>query len=152
MLHAGLITIHAGSGLIALVAGGLAVGRTRYLPVYFWSLVACILALAAVVASDWSSLDVGSRALFGALVALGGYIVWRGLQARRLALANPAQPSRRYLDHLGFTLVALLDAFIVITVLDLGAPVWAVAGVGVAGAVVGNRAIAALKGRVAVAP
>jgi hypothetical protein len=46
--------------------------------------------------------------------------------------------------------VALLDAFIVITVLDLGAPVWAVAGAGVAGAVAGNRAIATLKGRLAV--
>jgi hypothetical protein len=66
MSHSTLVTLHALGGLLALVAGGLALRRPSYLDTYFWSLVACIAFLVAVVAVDWNGLDTGSRALFTA--------------------------------------------------------------------------------------
>jgi hypothetical protein len=145
MWHSALVTLHALGGLLALVAGCLALRRPSYLDTYFWSLVACIAFLVAVVAVDWNGLEAGSRALFVALSALGALMVWRGAQARRLATCSRQQWSARELDHLGFTLVALLDAFVVIGALDLGAPGWLVGVVAIAVAAVGHAWITSLK-------
>ena len=48
---------------------------------------------------------------------------------------------------MGFTLVALFDAFVVILVLDLGAPGWLVAAAGVLIAVAGHLALRAVRER-----
>jgi hypothetical protein len=142
-----LVTLHAASGLLAFVAGCLALRRPSHLDTYFWSLVACIALVVAVVAIDWNELAGASRALFTALGALGALMVWRGAQARRIAAASGTQWSARQLDHLGFTLVALLDAFVVIGILDLGAPGWLVGAVAVAVAGIGHVWITRLKRR-----
>ena len=147
MWHSALITLHALSGLLAFVAGCLALLRRSYLDTYFYSLVACIAFLVAVVAVDWAGLEAASRALFAALSALGALIVWRGAQARRIAASSRTQRSARELDHLGFTLVALLDAFVVIGALDLGAPGWLLGVVAVAVAAIGHVWITRLKRR-----
>ncbi len=146
MLHAVLIALHATAGLVALIAGGLAITRRRAFGLYFWSLAWCLGALAAVVADDWGGRDTTSRVPSLAFLALGGFMLWRAVQARRL-LSRPPTPSPRYLDHLGFTLVALLDAFIVIAVLDLTELGWLAATIGVAGAAAGHRALASTKRR-----
>jgi hypothetical protein len=144
MWHSALVTLHALSGLLALVAGWLALRRPSYLDIYFWSLVACIVFVVAVVAVDWGGLEATSRVLFAALIALGAVMVWRGARARRIAATSP-QRSARELDHLGFTLVALLDAFVVIGGLDLGAPGWLVGVVAIAVAAMGHAWITSLK-------
>lgn len=147
MVHTTLITLHAGTGLLAFVAGCLAIQRRTHLDTYVWSLAACIAFVVAAVAVDWSGLDAASRALFAALSALGAFVVWRGAQARRIAASSRAQRSTRELDHLGFTLVALLDAFVVIAALDLGAPGLLVVVVAVAVAAMGHLWITRLKRR-----
>jgi hypothetical protein len=81
------------------------------------------------------------------LTALGGYLIWRAVQARRLLPVGPARPSARYLDHLGFTLVALFDGFAIIAVLTAGGPAWLAVVVGVLGAAAGHVAISRLKAR-----
>jgi hypothetical protein len=149
MWHTALITLHAAGGSLAFAAGYLAIRRPSYLDTYFWSLVACIAFLVAVVAVDWSGLGAGSRALFAALTALGAVMVWRGARARRIATSGRTQWSPRELDHLGFTLVALFDAFVVIGANDLGAPGWLLGVVGVAVAVIGHAWITRLKRRLA---
>lgn len=140
-MHPALITIHAGAGLVALFAGAAALRRRAAFAWYFWSLVACIGFLAAVVAYDWSTLDGSTRALFAALVALGVVMLGRGAHARVLLDAAPGPPSARFAQHVGFTLVALFDAFLVIAVLDLGVPTWAVVAAGVVGAIAGHFAV-----------
>ncbi len=146
-MHAALIALHTIAGLTALVVSGVATRRASFFGTYFWSLTACMLLLAGVIAVDWSGLDASSRALFTAFVALGVYMIWRATQARRLLPIMSDQLSSRYLDHLGFTLVALLDAFIVILVLSLGAPPWLLVSIGVLVAAGGHCTITTLKRR-----
>lgn len=59
MVHTTLITLHAGAGLLAFVAGCLAIQRPSFLDTYFRSLVACIAFLVRVVAVDWSGPGAG---------------------------------------------------------------------------------------------
>lgn len=149
MVHAALITAHAASGIIAFAAGCAAIRRRRAFRLYFWSLVALVAFAAAAVAIDWPRLGTGSKVLFAALTALGGYLIWRAARARRLLPAGRDRPAGRYLDHLGFTLIALFDGFAIIAVLSAGGPGWLAGTVGVAGIAVGHVAIGRLKARTA---
>lgn len=149
MVHATLIAAHATSGVVAFTAGCVAIRRRSAFAVYQWALVSLVVFLAAVVAADWPRLSTTSQALFAALSGLGGYMIWRSVQARRLLPATSAQPSGRYLDHLGFTLVALFDGFAIIAVLTFGGPGWLDGVVGVLGVAVGHATITTLKTRIA---
>lgn len=143
------ITLHAAAGVIAFAAGCLALRWRGYLTVYFWSLVAMVGLLAVAVAVDWPGLSTATRVLFAALLGLAGYMIWRAVQARRLQpAAGPGQQARAF-DHIGFTLIALFEGFVVILTLDLGAPVWLVVAVAVAGVAVGRATLTQIKGRMA---
>lgn len=143
MLHILLIAVHAVSGLVALTAGLIALRPDDAPPVtfrlYLGSLWTMVLALAAAVALDFPALDSASQVTFGALTLFAGYIGWRGWSAQRNARERPAGWRPRYVADVGFTLIALFTGFVVIAVLDLGAPIWLVLATGVL-AVLGGRA------------
>ena len=134
-----LITLHAIAGTVALLAGSVAHRGRVLFGVYFWALVACVGFLAAAVREGWAEYDGVTRPLFGALAVLGVVMVALAASARRLAL-SPA-----YVDRVGFTLVALFDAFIVVFVLNLGAPVAVVVGSGVAVGIAGHFVLRAAR-------
>ena len=138
MLHTVVIGLHAASGVVALASGLQAMRGGRLLRTHLWSLVATIAWLAVAVALDWAALPPAGRVLFAGFTALGGYMVWRAVQALRRRPAPGVRPSVAYVRDLGFNLVALSDAFLVIAVLDLGAPVAVVVATGVAVAVAGH--------------
>lgn len=140
MVHTAFITLHAAAGIIAFTAGCLALRKRAYMTIYFWSLIALVVSLAAVVVLDWAGLDTVSRALFAALLGFGGFLIWQAVQARRLPTGDP-ELRARVIDHVGFTLIALFDGFVIILALDLGAPVWSAIVVAVAGVAVGRTAI-----------
>jgi hypothetical protein len=143
MWHTVLIATHAGAGGIALLAGCVTIARRALFGVYFGALVAMEVFLVLAVAVDWAAIGTSARILFGAFALLGLFMVWRANQARRMPLG------RGYVEHVGFTLVALFDAFIVILVLNLGAPVWLVAGSGILVAVAGHVVLRAVHRRLA---
>jgi hypothetical protein len=140
MWHTILIAAHAIAGTVALLAGLVAHRGRALFDTYLWSLVATIALLAAAVFEEWGRLGGAARALFIAFVVLGGVMVWLAATARRLPARSPA-----YVDRVGFTLVALFDAFVVITVLNLGAPVALVVASGVVVAVAGHFVLRATK-------
>jgi hypothetical protein len=121
MWHTVFITVHAGAGLVALITGAVALRTRRLLGVYRGALVSMALALASAVAVDWAGTDPAGRVLFAAFVALAAVMVWQAFHG-----------------NIWFTLVALLDAFVVVAVLDAGAPVWLVVGAGVVIAIAGH--------------
>ena len=139
MWHGAFIALHALAGVIAFGTGCDAVVRRRSIAVFWWSLVAMVVFLALAVGVEWSSLDAVSRGLFTGLLGLGGWMVWRASAARRMLRHGPRagdEHGRRYVGHVAFDLVALFDAFVVVTVLNSGAPGWttALAGIAVGGA------------------
>ena len=149
MVHTLLISLHAASGLVAFAAGCLAIRRRSWFPVYLWSLVSLLVCLVLAVAIDWPGLDPVARILFSVFLAFGGVMAWQALEARRRLPQPHAVPSAAYLDHLGFTLVALFDGFLVILALDLSGTAWMAAVTGGLGAVGGHLALRAVKARTA---
>ncbi len=145
MWHTVFITLHAAAGVIAFTAGCLALRRPAFLTGYLWSLVALVGFLAVVVALDWLVPATDARALFVAFLGLGGYMIWRAVQAYRLRLATDAVQRARLVGHIGFTLIALFDGFVVVLALDLGAPMWLIIVAAVAGIAVGHITVERIK-------
>lgn len=130
-----------------MLAGYVAIGRRTLFGTYLWSLVAMEVFLVLAIAAEWAVNDVVSRVLFVAFAVLGLFMLWRADQARRIRPSGSAGPSASYVGHVGFTLVALFDAFIVILVLNLGAPGGLVAAAGVLIAVAGHFVLRAVRER-----
>ncbi len=149
MWHTVLIAAHAAAGLAAFAAGCLALTRRSYFTVYLWSLIFLVAFLAAVVVVDWAGLDSASRTVFAAFTALGGYMIWRAVQARRLQRSTSLQQRARRIDHIGFTLVALFDGFVIILALNLGAPAWLTIVIAAAGIAAGHTTLRRLKRQLA---
>lgn len=149
MWHTIFITAHAVTGALALLTGSVALRRGTLFGTYLWSLVGMEVFLVLAIAADWTELPAGTRVLFTALVALGVVMLWRAARARPIRPSRTVPPSARYVERVGFTLVALFDAFIVILVLNAGAPGWLVAAAGVLVAVVGHFVLRAARARLA---
>jgi hypothetical protein len=145
MLHTILIAAHTASGLVAFVAGVVAIRRGRLFGVFLWSLFGTILFLVAALAVDWKELGAVQQGVFAALAALGVYMVLRGLQARSVRPIRASRPTADYVDHVGFNLIALFDAFVAVLVLDIGFPVWLVVAVAVLVAIVSSLVLRAIK-------
>lgn len=147
MWHTIFIAVHAVAGGIALLAGCVAIGRSALFGTYLWSLVAMEVFLVLTIAAEWAVIDVATWVTFAAFALLGLFMVWRADQARRVQPTGSAGPSVSYVAHVGFTLVALFDAFIVILVLNLGAFGWLVAAAGVLITVAGHFVLRAVRER-----
>lgn len=147
MWHTIFIALHAAAGAIAFVAGAVALRRGALFQIYLWSLAGMGLFLVPAIALEWSRLDTPSRVLFSALAVLAAVMLWRAVMASGVLPAPGTPPSASYVNHVGFTLIALFDAFIVVTVLNLGASGWLVAAVGIAVGVAGHFALVATRTR-----
>jgi hypothetical protein len=108
--------------------------------------------LFAVIAVDWSGLDTATRWLYAGLLGLGLYLVWRSAHAGLRLRARGDGWRPRYLDDVGFTLIALFDGFVIVTAIDLGAPAWLVIAIAVAGIAAGNLVMRRVKARLGAQP
>jgi hypothetical protein len=153
VLHNVLIAAHTVCGLAAFGLGvrGLR-PRTRDEPATFrWYLGALwlmVLFLILVVALDWPDLDLAGRSIYGALTLLGLYTAWRGWRAFRDLRGENAGWQGTYVEDVGFTLIALFDGFVIVSAIDLGAPIWFVLVIGVLGVLVGRLGVGRTKERV----
>lgn len=146
MLHTVFIAVHATAGALALVAGAVALRRGTLFGVYLWSMATMVIFLVLTMAIDWADVVTASRVVFVALGVLAVVMLRRAVLARRIRPAGAAGPSASYIDHVGFTLVALTDAFTVIAVLN-AAPLWLVAASGVVVGVGGHFVLQTVRGR-----
>jgi len=139
-VHTVLIALHALAGTVAFASGVTALRRRAWFAAYYWSMVAMATSVAAAVAVAWTGLETVTRLVFAGLLGLAAVMVWRAELARRL-LVSGSYPSPAAVGHVGFTLVGLADAFVVVTVLNLGAPGLVVAAVAVLVAGTGHVAV-----------
>jgi len=140
-VSATFIALHAATAGMALISGLFVRRRPRWFATYYWSLVAMVVFLVAGIAADIGARQPGVLVIDAALVALAGFMVWRAEQFRRLA----DHRSQRSAEHVGFTVVALVDAFVVVTLVGLGLPGWLVAVVGAGIAIIGHLGIATVQ-------
>jgi hypothetical protein len=149
--HTVMIVLHAAAGVVCFAAGVWSLpvahaGSWRF-RVYAGSLAGMLVFLGAAIGLVWSSLTTGTRWIYLGLSVLGLYMAWRAVRAGlRLRHRNPGWRPR-YLDDVGFTLIALFEGFVIVAAIDLGAPGWLVAVVAVAGLVAGHFSLRRVKAR-----
>jgi hypothetical protein len=145
MLHSVLIGLHAAAGVICFAAGLLCIplrapGSWRF-RVYAGSLLAMLGFVIGSIAYSWVGLSVTTRLIFTCLAGLGLYMVWRASRAYLRLRRQAAGWQPKYLDDIGFTLISLLDGFVIVGAIDLGMPVWPVVLAAVTGVVIGVQAM-----------
>ena len=137
-VHILLIVLHAVTATVAFVAG-LAVIRPPADPasplvrLWAWSLVAMLVFVAGAIAVSWGDLSGITRIVYLGLLGLGAAMVGRAWLAGRAP-----ERSAAWIHHVGFTLIALFDGFVIVAAIDLGAPPWLAVAVGVAGVLIGR--------------
>ena len=152
MLNTVFVTVHATAATVAFVAGVLAAPGGRFLAVYRAGILVMAGALVPAVLVDWAVTEPVARAVFGGLFLLVLVVVLRAEAAVRSSPDRTGGPSKAYVGHLGFTLIALADGFAVVAALWAGAPGWLV-GLGAAAVVgAGHAAVRLGVRRLVVAP
>ena len=146
MLHEVMIVLHAGAAILCFAFGALTLSprlsrqsRGDVFTYYFILLVAMIAFLAGAILAHVSQLNPVQRGVFAGLFGLSLYMLLRGVQAGAVLCAHRGDWLPRYIDHIGFTLIALFEGFIIVAAIDLGAPGWLTAGLAVLGVIGGNR-------------
>jgi len=152
MLHNLLIVAHAAFAVAAFFLGVIAVLRpagrmSTTFRVYLAALWLMVLFLITVVLVDWMGLDPSSRIVYSALLALAVYTGWRGWSAARDLQHRADDWQSAYIEDVGFTLIALFDGFVIVSSIDLGAPIALVVAIGVLGVLAGRHGIQRVKGR-----
>lgn len=115
-------------------------GRRWLFNLFLGSLAHMLVPLLLVIAVDWPQLDAARQVIFTALDALGLYMAWRAIQARRALQTQPKGWRLKYIDHVGFNLISLFAGFVIVAAIDLGAPGWLIAVIallGIAGGIWG---------------
>jgi len=97
--------------------------------------------LVIAILSHVTSLPTIKQLIFGGLVILVGYMIWRAVQAVTVLTEQQQEDQLKVLDHVGFVLISLFDGFAIVSALDLHAPGWLVAVVAVGAVALGISAI-----------
>jgi hypothetical protein len=151
MLHTVLIILHATTALVCFGAGVLSLGlqtaTSGRFRLYFWSLLAMLVFMAGAIAVRWVDVELSARSIFLGLGALGIYMAYRAGRAGTRLRRHDQDWRPRYLDDIGFTLISLFDGFVIVAAIDLGAPVWLVVLIAVAGVAGGVQAMKRVKTR-----
>jgi len=153
-MHQAAIIVHTISGIICFAAGCVLLSRLDararqrpWLAAYGAGLIGLVVFMGVAIASHWSRLATARQAAYLGLSALAAYMVRRGWGAwRAWRTADPGW-RRRFVDHVGFTLISLFDGFAIVLAIDLGAPGWLVAAVGAAGIAAGLLAVGRVRRR-----
>ena|SRR5215469_16150893 len=146
-MHTFAIVVHATSAVAAFIIGIVLLFQSttlRQLQLGRAFLVLLILMevfLVVAILSHVTSLQTITQIIFGALVILGGYMIWRAVQAVIILTQQNQADQLKVTDHVGFVLISLFDGFAIVSALDLGAPGWLIAVIAVVAVAIGIYAI-----------
>jgi hypothetical protein len=147
MGHTVFIVLHATAATVALLAGAVALPAGRLFEVYRWGQIGMVATLVPALAIAWPGYPLATRIAYGGLLVLAVVMFVRATLAGRMLPSATGGPTARYIDHVGFTLIALSDGFAIVALLRAGAPAWLVAGTALAVIAVGHFALVAAKAR-----
>ncbi|WP_116050455.1 hypothetical protein [Amycolatopsis palatopharyngis] len=159
MVTTTLIAVHAGAGILGLLTGPVTMrpdvppGPLRWLSrIYLASLAVLLVSMVALIAVDWTGLDIGARLAFTGLAGLGAVIVYRIVQAGRESARRLPGWQRRYVAHVYFTYVSLWIGFLVLPALNLPLPYIAVPAVVLLVLAVGHVLVTGYQKRLVIEP
>lgn len=147
MWHTVFIVLHAVAATVAWLAALVALPAGRFFEVYRWAQIGAVAALVPALAVGWSGYDTVLRIAYSGLLVLAAVMLVRAHLAARMLPAATGGPTARYIDHVGFTIIALSDGFAIVAALRAGAPGWLVAVVAVGVIVAGHFGLRVAKAR-----
>ena len=142
-MHTFAIVVHATSAIAAFIIGIVFIFQSNTLrQLQLGRAIVVLLMLMAVflviaILSHVTSLPTITQLIFGGLVILVVYMIWRALQAVTVLTKQQQEDQLKVIDHVGFVLISLFDGFAIVSALDLQAPGWLVAVVAVGAVGVG---------------
>ncbi|WP_148239283.1 hypothetical protein [Ruania zhangjianzhongii] len=149
MAHNVLIVIHAVAAVAALGTGLLSLRSARTTQLLaahaaLTTVMAAVLPLSLAV--GWSELTTLTRGIFVALSALAAVMAGRSWLARRAAQRGH---DLAVVEHVGFTLIALVTGFLTVAVLRAGGGSVGVVAAAIAVPLLGHLVMSRLRTRVA---
>jgi hypothetical protein len=145
-LHMVAIVLHAACAAGAFVIGtvfifqGVTLRQLQLARAVLVLLVLMEVFLVVAILSHVSSLSTIMQVVFGGLTMLGLYMIWRAIQALSV-LRELNGDQLVVINHIGFILISLFDAFAIVSAIDVHAPGWLIAVIAVAAVVLGISAI-----------
>ena len=142
-MHTFAIVVHATSAIAAFIIGIVFIFQSNTLrQLQLGRAIVVLLMLMEVflviaILSHVTSLPTITQIIFGGLVILGGYMIWRAVQAVTVLTKQQQENQLKVIDHVGFVLISLFDGFAIVSALDLQAPGWLVAVIAVGAVGVG---------------
>jgi len=142
-MHTFAIVVHATSAIAAFIIGIVFIFQSNTLrQLQLGRAIVVLLMLMEVflviaILSHVTSLPTITQIIFGGLVILGGYMIWRAVQAVTVLTKQQQEDQLKVIDHVGFVLISLFDGFAIVSALDLQAPGWLVAVIAVGAVGVG---------------
>jgi len=146
-LHTTAIVLHALSATGAFLVGIILLfqSNTHRQLQLARALVVLLMLMAAflviAILSHVKILPTSKQIIFGGLFILLVYMIWRATQAVTTLKKQQQANQLKVIDHVGFVLISLFDGLVIVSALDLQAPVWLVAVVAVVAVVIGIYAI-----------
>ena len=107
------------------------------------------LLLTGAIVVSWGEYSDVEQIVFPGLLGLALFMLFRAWGAGVVFAAQQNDWKLGYVEHIGFTLISLLEGFIIVGGLDLGFPGWLVAIVAIMGLFAGRWLIGFAKRRVA---
>ena len=142
-MHIFAIVVHATSAIAAFILGIVLLFQSNTLRqlqlarAFLVLLILMVIFLVIAILSHVTSLPTITQLIFGGLVILGVYMIWRAVQAVTVLTKQNQADQLKVIDHVGFVLISLFDGFAIVSALDLQAPGWLVAVIAVAAVGVG---------------
>lgn len=142
-MHTFAIIGHATSAIAAFIIGCVFLFQKNTFRqqqlggVFLGLLILMGLFLVVALLSHVTILPMIEQLIFGGLVILVGYMIWRAVQAVILLNKRWPEEQLKVIDHVGFVLISLFDGFAIVSALDLHASGWLIAVVAIGAVGVG---------------
>lgn len=143
-VHAILVSAHALAGIFSFVIGCAIIFSRKHFfdrrsfSLYLWCLTAMVVFLAGAILIWWAEYTMVEHVAFSGLFILAVYMAYRAFEAHSLVKTQRINRKSVYLDHIGFTLIALFEGFLIVTAINLRSPKWLIALIAVVGVIAGR--------------
>lgn len=148
-----LVTLHALSAAGCFITGFMLLSPRRakrhpvIIKLFIASLIGMIIFMVGATISHWQEITPTERIVFSGLPLLGIFMLYRGIKAaKKLRNHTPV----KYIDDIGFSLISLLNGFVIVALIDLNASPVLVVGAALAGTFIGGKYIKSTKSKLKV--